>query len=335
MAVERRMSIQAIVKAYLRTSRGEYLIAEIPALLALFFLGSSSLGRFLAPEVLEGLAVFILLFFFGFIINAYADQHIDSKYSTFKNKIPEAVRLIGQKNTRLIMAVQVAAAVILTVHISYLMSSWVPLLLVAVGLFFGAGYSMPPLHFKVRGWLHPVSLSISVFFIPAAFVFYTIAGELTAVTILFLAGVSVLHYGIEFANQAIDYLEDKAGGVRSPPVRWGMQNSLKFAFMAIIAGGVLELAGLYEMTLLRAGADGHILGVPAGAFFLFTMPIVIAGYYIPVSGLWKMYRAWMSEPMEEAIEYMKRVCQYNQWQASGILGLMLVGGVLFFAGLYS
>jgi 4-hydroxybenzoate polyprenyltransferase len=322
-----------IIRAYLRTSRGEYLIAEIPALLTLFFLGATSLFRLFAPVVLEGIAVFILLFFFGFIINAYTDQEIDGKYTIFKNKIPEAVRLIGQRNTRVIMAVQLLAAFILTAHISYMMGSWVPVVLVAVGTFLGAGYSMPPFHFKVRGWLHPVSLALSVFFIPAAFLLFTIAGRLTPESIVFLSGVGILHYGIEFANQAIDYMEDKAGGVLSPPVRWGMSGSLKLALVASAAGMVLELGGLYLMIVQRAGGAG-MLGLAPAWFLLLTMPIILAGYYIPVVGLWRMYRASVTRPLEEAIGFMKRICRYNQWQASGIMGLMVVSGIMFFGAIH-
>jgi len=322
------MAVFDIVRAYLRTSRGEYLIAEIPALLTLFFLGANSPYRLMAPVVLEGIAVFILLFFFGFIINAYVDQDIDARYTIFKNRIPEAVRLMGQRNTRLIMAAQLLAAFALTAHISYMMSSWVPVILVAVGTFLGAGYSMPPLHFKVRGWMHPVSLSLSVFFIPAAFVLFTIAGRLTLESLIFLSGVGILHYGIEFANQAIDYMEDKAGGVLSPPVRWGMSRSLKLALAACSAGMVLELGGLYLMIVQRAGGAG-ILGLAPGVFFLAVMPIVLAGYYLPVTGLWRMYKASITRPLEEAIGFMKRICHYNQWQASGIMGLMVVSGMMF------
>jgi len=328
------MKTVELLRAYLWTSRGEYLIAEVPALVTLFFLGASSFGRFLAPEVLEGMTVFVLLFFFGFMINAYTDQEIDSRYTIFKNRIPGAVRLIGQRQFRILMAAQVAAAFVLTAHISYLMQSWTPLLLAAIGTFFGAGYSLPPFHFKVRGWLHMVSLSISVFFIPAAFVLFTIAGELTFGSLVFLAGVSVLHYGIEIANQAIDYLEDNAGGVRSPPVIWGMKNSLVLGLGCIVAGGLLELSGLYTLTLGRAGAGASLLGLPVWQFFLLTMPIVLAGYFIPVRGLWRMYRASITRPLVEATSYMKEICNYNQWQASGILGLMVVSGILFFSTIY-
>jgi 4-hydroxybenzoate polyprenyltransferase len=276
----------------------------------------------------------VLLFFFGFMINAYTDQEIDARYTIFKNRIPGAVRAIGQRNFRAIMWAQVAAAFALTAHISYIMSSWVPMILVLVGTFFGAGYSLRPLHFKVRGWLHPVSLSVSIFFIPPAFIVYTIAGTLTPEMLLFLAGVSVLHYGIEIANQAIDYNEDLASGVMSPPVRWGLQRSLVVGLWCILAGGLLELSGLYLLTLDRAGAALTLMGLPAWQFFLLTVPIVLAGYFVPVRGLWRMYRASISRPIAEATRYMKGICNYNRWQASGILGLMVVAGMLFFTNLH-
>jgi 4-hydroxybenzoate polyprenyltransferase len=327
------MKIGELLRAYLWTSRGEYLVAEVPALFTLFFLGASSFSRFLALEVLEAMAVFVLLFFFGFMINAYTDQEIDSKYTIFKNRIPSAVRAIGQRNFRLLMWAQVLAALALTAHISYIMKSWVPLLLMLVGLFFGAGYSIPPLHFKVRGWLHFVSLSLSIFFIPPAFMVYTISGTLSPEMLLFLGGVSILHYGIEIANQAIDYNEDLAAGVRSPPVLWGLKNSLVMGLSCILAGGLLELSGIYLLALDRAGAAGTLIGIPVWQFFLVAVPIVLAGYYVPVRGLWRMYRASITRPLVEATRYMKEICNYNLWQASGILGLMVVSGILFFGNM--
>ena len=121
---------------------------------------------------------------------------------------------------------------------------------------------------------------------------FTIAGRLSPEAIIFLSGVSILHYGIEFANQAIDYMEDKAGG-------------------------------------------SGIMGLAPAVFFLLTMPIILAGYYIPVSGLWKMYRASITRPLDEAIGYMKMICRYNQWQASGLLGLMVVSGMMFFGAMHA
>ncbi len=324
------MGFCAYVGAYLKTSRSEYLLAEIPGLLTIFFIGATSLTRLLEPLVWEGVGVFILLYFMGFIINAYNDQDIDRKYTIFKNRLPDAVALIGRRNVRLLIVGQILGAVLLSAHISHAMGSLVPVTLVAVGTFFGVGYSLPPLHFKVRGWLHAVSLILSAFLVPACFLLYIIAGTIDPAPLILIVGFSLLHYGIAFANQAIDYLEDKAGGVRTPPVRWGLERSLVIAMLFILAGMAFCFAGVYYFT---AKGGSSVLGLAGVPLLLLLAPVILAGYYLPVSGMYRMYRACITRPMEEAVRYMKGVCKYNQWQASGISGLMFATAILFFGAM--
>jgi 4-hydroxybenzoate polyprenyltransferase len=322
------------LSAYLRTSRVEYLMAEIPGLLTILFIGASSLERLVAPTVIECLAVFILLYFMGFMINAYTDQEIDKRYTIFKNRIPEAVSLIGQSRVRAIIAIQIALATVITAHISYTMGSWVPLALVAAGTFFGVGYSIPPLQFKVRGWMHAVSLTLSAFLIPATFIYFIISeGRVAQAPMIIILGFSILHYGIAFANQAIDYLEDKAGGVSSPPVLWGMTTSLKVALVTIAVGMVIEFFGVYLLLSVAPSGLAFLPGLGAAQLFVLLVPIIVLGYYIPVSGMWKMYRASITRPIEQATQYMKEICHYNRWQASGIMGLAVVTGILFFGAM--
>lgn len=320
----------AYLGAYLKTSRSEYLLAEIPGLLTVFFMGATSLGQLFAPLIWEGVAVFILLYFMGFIINAYTDQEIDRNYTIFKNKIPDAVALIGRRNMRLLIAGQIGAAFLISAHISYAMGSLLPVALVAVGTFFGVGYSLPPLHFKVRGWLHAVSLILSAFLVPACFLLFIVAGSIAPAPLTIILGFSLLHYGIAFANQAIDYLEDRAGGVRSPPVRWGMERSLVIALVFILAGMALCFAGVYWF-MVQDGSS--VLGLSGVPLLLVLVPVILAGYYIPVSGLYRMYRATLTRPIEEAVRYMKDICNYSQWQASGITGLMFATAILFFGAM--
>ena len=324
------MSVGSYLSAYLKTSRSEYLLAEIPGLLAIFFIGASSLTRLLEPLIWEGVAVFILLYFMGFIINAYNDQEIDKNYTIFKNKIPDAVSLIGRGNIRALIVGQIIGAFLITAHISFVMGSWIPLALVAIGTFFGVGYSIPPFHFKVRGWLHAVSLTLSAFLVPALFLLFIVAGSITLAPAMIVIGFSILHYGIAFANQAIDYIEDKANGVNSPPVLWGMETSLKVALATITVGMAIEFTGLYYF-IVPSGAS--LLGVSGVALVLLLIPVLLAGYYIPVSGLYRMYRATVTRPIEEAVRYMKDICHYNQWQASGITGLMFAMAILFFGAM--
>jgi 4-hydroxybenzoate polyprenyltransferase len=324
------MGFGSYVSAYLKTSRSEYLLAEIPGLLTIFFMGATSLGQLFSPLMWEGAAVFILLYFMGFIINAYTDQEIDRNYTIFKNKIPDAVAHIGRRNIEYLIAGQIAGAFLISSHISYVMGSLLPVALVAVGTFFGVGYSLPPLHFKVRGWLHAVSLILSAFLVPACFLLFIVAGTIAPAPMVIIIGFSLLHYGIAFANQAIDYLEDKAGGVQSPPVRWGMERSLGIALVFIFAGMALCFGGVYWYLV-----QGHasVLGLTGVPLLLVLVPVILAGYYIPVAGLYKMYRATITRPIEEAVRYMKDICHYNVWQASGITGLMFAVAILFFGAM--
>ncbi len=327
------MSVLSWVKAYLRTSRAEYIPAEVPGLLTIFFIGAPSIDRIFAPVVLEAVTVFLLLYFVGFIANAYTDQEIDRRYTIFKNKIPEAVELIGQRNILLIIAAQLSLAFAITAHMCHTMGSLLPLGLVALGTFFGIGYSIPPLHFKVRGVLHAVSLTLSAFLIPGLFVLLAVSGELAPAPVAIVVGFSILHYGIAFANQAIDYLEDRAGGVMTPPVRWGMERALRTALYAIFVGIVIVFVGLYLHMSARSGGISALPGMTTPLFFALMTPVVLLGYYIPVRGLWRMHRASVTRPIEEATRYMKEICKYNTWQASGIIGLMVATGAVFLTGL--
>jgi len=319
----------SFLQAYLRTSRSEYILAETPALLLIFFISANSFYRLLAPEVIEAVVTFVLLYFVGFIVNAYTDLEIDKKYTIFKNKIPEAVEKIGLGKIKAIIVAQIVAAHLLGAHISYIMGSWWPIALVMLGAFLGIGYSLPPLQFKVRGVLHSISLLMSAFLIPGLFLLYVVGGGWLLWPTVLVTGFAILHYGIEFANQAIDYLEDKASGVKTPPVRWGMATSLRIALIMIVLGMAVEFLGLYFIVQLKGGFSSTVLGLSPTILFVLFVPVVILGYYIPASGLWKMYRATITKPIEEATNYMKTICHYNQWQASGILGLAAVTAVLF------
>jgi len=74
-------------------------------------------------------------------------------------------------------------------------------------------------------------------------------------------------------------------------------------------------------------------GLGAAQLFVLLVPVIVLGYCIPVLGMWKMYRASITKPIDQATQYMKDICHYNQWQASGIMGLMAVTGILFFSAI--
>ena len=318
------------LKAYYRVCRLEYAPGEIPAIFTVLFLGSVTVSRFFDLPVVEALVVFLLLYLSGFIINALTDKEIDAKYDTFKTSIPKSVDIMGERTVKTMIIAHVLIAVVLAFHITLQMSSIIPIGLVLLGVFFGLGYSVRPFHFKVRGVWHAIALGSSAFFLPFVFLMFVVAEGISFPLLMFIVGFSFVHYGMEFGNQAIDYIEDKASDVRTPPVRWGMIPSLIVALCFVFLGIVAELGSLYFIILSKGDLTFIHSLLTTNAIFVMFSVIILAGYYIPTRGLWKMYTTMRTtDSVEEGMPTLKKICNYAKWQASGIMGVAIVSALIF------
>jgi 4-hydroxybenzoate polyprenyltransferase len=323
------------IKAYYRVCRLEYAPGEIPAMLTVLFLGSATVARFFDIIVIEALLAFMLLYLSGFIINAITDKEIDTKYDTFKTSIPKSVDILGEKTLWGLIIGHVSVSIILAFHISLQMSNFLPLILVLIGVFFGLGYSVKPFQFKVRGIWHAIALGSSAFFLPFIFLMFVVAEGIPFPLLLFIIGFSFVHYAMEFGNQAIDYIEDKAQNVRTPPVRWGMIRSLKIALGCVILGIFIEGYSLYHVLLSKGTFTIFHPILTTNVVFTILMGIILIGYYIPTKGLLGMLRTLeKSETVEDGMPTLKKICNYAKWQASGILGVAVVSGILFLGVAY-
>jgi 4-hydroxybenzoate polyprenyltransferase len=325
------------LKAYYRVCRLEYLPGEIPAVFTVLFLGSASVSRFFDLPVIEALVAFLLLYLSGFIINALADKEIDQKYDTFKTSIPKSVDLFGEKTLKTMIVAHVVIAAILAFHITLQMGSLIPVALVFLGVFFGLGYSVKPFHFKVKGVWHAIALSSSAFFLPFVFLMFVItAGNITLPLMIFILGFSFVHYGMEFGNQAIDYIEDRDSDVRTPPVRWGMITSLRVALGCVVFGIVTEGWSLYHI-ILSKGSFTYIHPIlTTNVVYVAALGIILVGYYIPIKGLWNMHSTLKkSDTIEDSMPTLKKICNYAKWQTSGILGVAIASAILFVGVVFS
>ncbi|UCE72961.1 MAG: UbiA family prenyltransferase [Methanomassiliicoccales archaeon] len=323
------------LKAYYRVCRLEYAPGEIPAIFTVLFLGSASVSRFFEPLVIEALFAFMLLYLSGFIINAIADKDIDKKYDTFKTSIPKSVDILGEKTLWAMIITHVGVAIALAFHISFMMGSIWPIALVLIGVFFGLGYSIKPFHFKVRGVWHAIALGSSAFFLPFIFLMFVVAEGITIPLFIFIIGFCFIHYGMEFGNQAIDYVEDKASDVKTPPVRWGMIPSIQIALFCVVIGIVVEASSLYFILLSRGSFTFIHPILTTEVVYVGLLAIIAAGYYIPTKGLWKMLITLKeSETIEKGMPTLKKICNYAKWQTSGILGVTIVSAILFVGMIY-
>jgi 4-hydroxybenzoate polyprenyltransferase len=319
------------VKAYLHTCRYEYFPGEAPAMLVPLFLASSSFGEMLSLNLLLGLGAFLLLFLSGFTINAYTDRKLDAHYDSFKQNISSSVNVLGAKRLLHLTIAQVAIALVLAAIVAWRMGEWGLYALVLVGVFLGIGYSIKPLNFKERGsvW-HAVALGTSIFFIPLLFLYWIAMGELTSFVFILAVGFSLVHYAMEYGNQANDYLEDRAANVMTPPVRLGIASSLHIALYMFIIGALIVAYSFHYFiftneTLLATYETSGLWMVVVVIWAIFA-----AGYYLPARGLRRMWAiSYVSEDIEKDMPLVKQQCHYANWQTSGIVALLFVSIIIF------
>jgi 4-hydroxybenzoate polyprenyltransferase len=325
------IKVSQFVKAYLKVCRYEYFPGELIALFIPIFLTARSWGIFLELKVIEGILTFIILYLSGFLINAWTDREIDAKYKTFKSSIAWGVSYLGEGRLKALIMGHLLVSILLGVHISFLMGSAIPLIIILSGIFFGFGYSMRPLSFKTRGvFFHFVSLSLCCFFIPLVFLLYVVNGSLTIEYILFSSGFALVHYGLEVGNQILDYEEDLAENIMTPPVRIGLKRSLALALFSLLIGLPLMIGILshwFQMSGLLASSSQTLRWMLN--LVLITI-LLSSGYWITFRGLYRMYGETMKkEGLSIIMNRIRSHINYAQWQIFGVSGLFIVSLALF------
>lgn len=317
--------------ALARVFRFEYLLAALPGVTITFFMSARSPGDLLKRAPIEGIVVGVLIIFSCLGINAIVDREIDGQYQTEKTKIAGGVGVIGPARIWTIIALMNVIAFVLAVDLCIQFASWIPLALPLAQALCAYGYSVPPLQFKLRGVLpHALSLALATCFIPFIMSVYTFLGTVPAAMAGYLLGFAVLQYGFEFSNQALDYLEDKAAGLRTPAVRLGVARSLRISLAVAFTGGIILFIALLAMYFERfsdAGADRSRRDVFLA--WALSMSAVLAGYALPIVRTWQMLRLCNDQPPEQCVPKLPALCNYAGWQASSVTGLAAGTGVFF------
>jgi 4-hydroxybenzoate polyprenyltransferase len=276
-------------------------------------------------RIVEALAVFALLFASGFLVNSMTDVDVDSRYKT---SISDAVGVLGKKALATLIVLHVVVALLLTIDLCHFYRTYWLLLWVSVATFFGITYSIQPFHFKVRGVLQFSLIVFSV--IMVSMVYYVVGGvPPLPVLIVFLGFISV-HHGIDLVNQAHDYPEDRASGLSTPAVRWGIRPTLIASLVITLIGVSSGLVGFYFV--FRELPDLVIFGSTVGFRVLFAVAalVLFVAYSVPVIGTWKIVRGSHEMATEEdRASLIKRQVNYPMWQLTGVLGVTLIGTFFF------
>ncbi len=140
-----------------------------------------------------------------------------------------------------------------------------------MGWVLGFQYSWRPLHFKSRGLWQLGALWAVIFFGPMAYTASLVTRFPRPAVLTLAAAYGLLQVGVLLLNNAEDYTEDQAAGLRTATVALGLHRSMRVAQVLTTGAGLLALGSFaylfraeklpkaaYLALLPLAGAVGYV-----------------------------------------------------------------------------
>ena len=302
----------------LRIRRVEFRIAEIPilAIPVLLLIRETSILHTFA--FWEGVFLFFLLFAFGDMINCLADRDLDAVY---KPQLSEAVYGLGVRFVTFQVAASAVLAVILSIHLSWMLDRWMIAWITVVGLLCGTAYSVKPVQLKGRGLLQLICLWAIIFVFPIFFVSQLIADEISVPLMVFAAFYGMMQMGIILINTAEDYPEDLASGIYTTIITLGLHRGVTLAFWLAIAGSAGSLASLAWFYNAIDPVSVKLAGL---------LPAVAACIFV-VIGIWRVSRKFAGRELAESIAIVKRSAKIVPlWVTIVAWSMFWSAGLLFY-----
>jgi 4-hydroxybenzoate polyprenyltransferase len=263
-----------VVKAlrdFLVISRAGIQIASLPTALIGCALAARVRASLWDPCVLVYVLLFFVVLTFACNLNCLTDKDVDARH---KKRMSEAVRSLGEKRIKAILAVEAVLALALAGLLAVLKRDaifWAGA--ATLGLAFI--YSAPPLRIKKRGWLSPLPVAVGLYALPPLGGWYLLRGSLNSAIVLFALGYALLMEGLTIVNTCEDHPEDEAAGVRTLAHALGIRRTLVLGSRLAAIGGI-GTVGVIVVT--AAGARGGP-SLPGG------MALIIAGALVIYYGL--------------------------------------------------
>jgi 4-hydroxybenzoate polyprenyltransferase len=277
----------------LRIRRVEFRIAEIPILAIPLLILLRDTAPLKTYPLWEGVFIFFLLFAFGDMINCLADRDLDAVY---KPHLSEAVYGLGVRFVTFQVVATAFLALVLSIHLSWVMNRWLLSVLVAIGLLLGAAYSVKPVQLKGRGLAQLICLWLIIFVGPMLFVAFLINADISITVLVFAAAYGTLQMGIILVNTAEDYPEDLEAGITTSVVALGLHRGIALAFWLVVIGSLGVLGTLAVM--LRERGAGFFWSIA-------LLPSLAACAYVLLA-LTGLRRSIQSASQEDSIQAVKR-----------------------------
>jgi len=237
----------------LRIRRPEFMVAEVPILLIATLLVADDTAVFATGVWWVAALTFFLMFHFGDIVNCLADRDLDAVYKTRQS---EAVYGLGVDNVRAQLVATGVLAMALASGLAWQLERPWLVGLVAVGLLWGAQYSLGPLHLKSRGLWQVVTLVGIIFVGPMLFISGVVGGWPSPEVWAFALLYGTMQEGTILVNTAEDYREDLESGLTTSAIALGPRNTVALSWAMVALGGSGIQLGLWQ--------HAHTLGTAYG-----------------------------------------------------------------------
>jgi len=318
-----------ILKHYSTLCRWEFLPATSVGIMIGVFLGLDDWNYLFdlmhILVLLEGLLIFFLLFNVGFMVNCWADWEVDE---TYKTRLSDAVKDVGRDTVGRMVALHIIVSTLLAAHISFFVTPEpkpMLLLLVLLGTFFGVAYSVDPFRFKSKGALHAV-MAFPVFSTPGLFSYYLVSDRpifdtYSQVFLLLVIGITVAHYALVLLSQSEDHPDDKAMGITTPAVAWGLKTTVRRALKLNMWGSCVNI-GAFALFFYLVDPEMPLMM----ALLVLLVPMVFS----TTAEVYKLNKAVSRAGSEKkALRAIRKVMKdYPRFHAVPLGGIMLCSLIL-------
>ena len=297
-------------------SRYEYMVGGIFFLFTVSALATGSWAQLRASLAIVGLGIVVwyLSHMIGSQINCVADNELDR---TYKVRVAAAVDRLGSPFILGCIVVESVLALLVVWYMARLTGKWSLLLLWGVGWLISMGYSLEPVRFKRRGFLNPASLIAVLYALPMIYGYVALRDDLDMVIVTVLTAVGLQMFGLILINEVEDIPEDRAGGIETPVVKFGLGPIATIALFMFALPAAVTIGG-FAILIENPGARlPFVIAATLGQLLIIRdlVALTVVAHRSAVDGA-------LDEPLPEEI---RRIGKRNSIHFA-ILGLTIAIG---------
>jgi 4-hydroxybenzoate polyprenyltransferase len=280
------------IKAFLRVSRANLLVASFGHATLGMFLGAMLISELFRIEVPLYIALHYSIAFFACNINCYFDYEVDKRY---KKYMSNSVEIISKSKLKLIIVIEFLIAIILIILFFILGYSIISFLAI-IGLIGAYSYSAEPFRIKKHGIISPLPILI-LYTLPIVGGWLIFRTVFSLVIIIFLIGYVLMNEGFTLVNVCEDYAEDKKEKIITWAHYFGLKKTLLVAFLFSISGLLCTVA----MGLKLYNNFNGIIHLPALIMIFASTALIIKASF----EVGEVYKS--KDPETKSKEYGKRL----------------------------